>query len=42
MHEIILVEESSDYSKGEIIRTQNSGFAIKGRIITRASVVAAK
>jgi molecular chaperone GrpE (heat shock protein) len=42
MHEIILVEESRDYIKGEIIRTQNSGFAIKGRIITRASIVAAK
>ena len=41
-HEIIFVEESSDFNKGEIIRTQNSGFVIEERVISRASVVAAK
>ncbi len=42
IHEVILVEESSDFNKGQIIRTKNSGFSIQDRIITRASVVAAK
>lgn len=42
VHEILLAEESEEFSKGEIIRTQNSGFIFEQRILVRASVIASK
>ncbi len=42
IHEILLAEVCEGFEKGEIIRTQNSGFIYENRILVRASVIAAK
>lgn len=42
IHEILIAEETEGFNKGEIIRTQNSGYIFENRILIRASVIAAK
>jgi molecular chaperone GrpE (heat shock protein) len=42
LHEVLMLEEEEGFKKGEIIRTQNSGFAYGNMILTRASVIASK
>jgi len=42
IHEVLIAEEIEGFNKGEIIRTQNSGYIFENRILVRASVIAAK
>lgn len=42
LHEVLVAEEAEGFEKGEIIRTQNSGFLFGNRILVRASVIAAR
>ena len=42
LHEILVAEEVEGYNKGQIIRTQNSGYLYGNRVLVRASVIAAK
>lgn len=42
LHEVIMVEESEDFKKGDIIRVQNCGFKKGDQILLRASVIVSK
>lgn len=42
LHEVIMVEESEDFKKGDIIRVQNCGFNKGEQILLRASVIVSK
>ncbi len=42
LHEVLVTEKNEDFAKGEIIRSQNSGFIYGKKVLQRASVIVAK
>lgn len=42
LHEVIMVEASEEYKKGDIIRVQNCGFIREDQVMLRASVIVSK
>ena len=41
-HEVMMMEESPELSKGQIVRVTNMGYTYDGKILTRANVIVAK
>ncbi len=42
LHEVLVTEKAEDFTKGQIIRSQNSGFVYGKKVLQRASVIVAK
>jgi len=42
MHEVLMVEVTNEYKKGDIIRVQNGGFLLNEQVLLRASVIVEK
>lgn len=42
LHEVLVTEKVEDFTKGQIIRSQNSGFVYGNKVLQRASVIVAK
>ncbi|MCL2753821.1 MAG: nucleotide exchange factor GrpE, partial [Defluviitaleaceae bacterium] len=41
-HEVLMAEQKEGFTKGEIIKTINSGYRYNDTIIVRANVIAAR
>jgi len=42
MHEVLMVDVTNEYKKGDIIRVQNGGFLLNEQVLLRASVIVEK